>query len=215
MIKNVIFDMDGVLLDSETGIRTACMEMFKRYGVQAKHEDFVPFTGMGENRFIGGVAQKYGVPFVEEMKTQAYAIYESIAEEYVVVYEGIRDLILELKKRGFKIAVASSADAVKVKVNLKCMGLQAEDFGAVITGTDVVRNKPFPDVFLLAAEKIGADPAQSLVVEDAVSGCQAAKAAGMACIGVTSTFPAEKLSEAGADHIVSRTVDILPILETM
>ena len=119
-IKNIIFDMDGVLVDSENGIRIACIKMFANRGVSVTPEDFMPFTGMGENKFIGGVAEKYGLSFISEMKTEAYGIYEQIADEYVVVYEGIKDFIIRLKECGYKLAVASAADDIKVKINLNC-----------------------------------------------------------------------------------------------
>lgn len=213
MVKNIIFDMDGVLVDSENAIRVACVKMFENMGVHVRHEDFIPFTGMGENRFIGGVAEQYGLTFELSMKERAYQIYGKIAPEYVVVYDGIRELIHTLRSRSCKIAVASAADAVKVNVNLRCMGFSPSDFDALVTGNDVAKHKPDPDVFLTAARKLGAYPAQCLVVEDAVAGCQAAKAAGMHCIGVLSTFDADMLKKAGADRTVERTTDILACLE--
>lgn len=214
MLKNIIFDMDGVLLDSEECIRTACIHMFKNYGVNAKHEDFIPFTGMGETKFIGGVAEKYNLEFnPPKMKAEAYAIYEQLAEQFVVIFPGIKELTIELRKRGYKIAVASSADEVKVLINLKCIGLTRNDFDAVVTGTDVSKNKPDPEIFLAAATKIGADPQETLVVEDAISGCMAAKAAGMRCVGVKSTFAAEKLLDVGALQVLEKTVDLLDILD--
>lgn len=215
MIKNIIFDMDGVLVDSENAIRTACIKMFQNLGVTAKQEDFVPFTGMGENRFIGGVAEKYGLAFDPAMKDKAYAIYDEIGNDYIIVFDGIKPLILKLKSLGYKTAVASAADGVKVRINLKHLGLSPADFDALVTGNDVTKHKPDPTVFLTAAARIGGDPAESLVVEDAVSGCQAAKAAGMSCIGVTSTFDDETLKAAGADFTVSKTPDILEILRML
>ena len=183
MIQTIIFDMDGVLVDSENAIRAACVRMFERRGLAVLPEDFLPFTGMGENRFIGGVAEKYGMAFTPDMKDEAYAIYGEIAEKYVVVYDGVRELIQKLKGRGYKLAVASAADEVKVTVNLRCLGLSASDFDGVVTGNDVTKHKPDPEVFLVACEKLGGVPEQSVVVEDAVAGCRAAKAAGMLCVG--------------------------------
>lgn len=216
MIKNIIFDMDGVLLDSENGIRTACIMMLEKHGVTAQHEDFVPFTGMGENRFIGGVCEKYGIEFHTDMKAEAYKIYADIAQEYVIVYEGIKALVLKLRALGYKTAVASSADAIKVNINLDCMGLSRQDFDGVVTGSDVERNKPFPDIFLAAAKMIGADPAESLVIEDAISGCKAAIAAGMRCVGIiTSTFDGSELLKAGAERIIPKTVELLDLLDEL
>lgn len=215
MIKNIIFDMDGVLLDSEEAIREACIRMFKGLGVTASAEDFLPFTGMGENRFIGGAAEKYGLEFNAGMKAEAYRIYGEIAGEYVKVYDGITELIQKLKSLGLNVAVASAADEVKVKINLRCIGLSPEDFGGIVTGSDVTRHKPDPQAFLMACEKLGGKPDESVVVEDAVAGCRAAKSAGMACIGVTSTFDENALKNAGADFIVQKTADILPILQKL
>ena len=215
MIKNIIFDMDGVLLDSESGIRTACIEMLKTYGVHAVPEDFIPFTGMGEVRFIGGVAAKYGMEFQPQMQETAYDIYDQDAEKLVLIYEGVKDLVLTLRQKGYKVAVASSAGKRKVLINLRCIGVTREDFDALITGSDVRNNKPDPEIFLAAAAKIGAKPEETLVIEDAVTGIQAGLAAGMRCIGVTSTFDSGQLRNAGASWIVEKTVDILPILETL
>ena len=212
MIKNVIFDMDGVLVDSEVAIRTACMKMFERRGVSVTKEDFIPFTGMGENRFIGGVAEKYGMDFSLDMKADAYDIYGEIASEYIIVYDGIKDLVMKLKQHGYKLAVASAADDTKVNINLRCIGLSRNDFDTVVTGSDVTKHKPDPQAFLMACEQIGGSPSESIVIEDAVAGCQAAKAAGMMCIGVTSTFDAETLKKAGADYTVAKTPEIFCLI---
>lgn len=204
--------MDGVLIDSEEAIRTACIKMLEQRGINPSPEDFIPFTGMGENRFIGGVAEKYGLKFDISMKDEAYRIYDEIAEESTVVFDGVRELILSLKQQGYKLAVASAADSVKVKINLRCMKLSPADFDALVTGSDVSKHKPDPEAFLTAAERIGANPAESVVIEDAVAGCKAAKSAGMGCIGVMSTFDAAKLKEAGADFVVDKTVEITKYL---
>ena len=212
MIKNIIFDMDGVLVDSEAAIRAASIKMFGRRGLAVEAEDFIPFTGMGETRFIGGVAEKYGMDFTPDMKAEAYAIYGEIAGEHVVVFDGVGELIPELRRRGYKLAVASAADDVKVRVNLRCLGLTYDDFDAVVTGSDVTKFKPDPQCFLMACEKLGGIPGESLVVEDAVAGCRAAKAAGMICAGVTSTFGADELLAAGADYTVEKTPEILGVV---
>lgn len=213
MIKNIIFDMDGVLIDSENAIRTACIEMFKDRGVTALPEDFLPFTGMGENSFVGGVAEKYGLKYEPAMKAEAYKIYDRIADEYIITFDGIKELILKLKELGYKVAVASAADAIKVEINLRCLKLSPHDFDALVTGNDVTKHKPDPTVFLMAAERMGAKPSESLVIEDAVSGCQAAKAAGMSCIGIMSTFDEATLKKAGADFVVANTPDMLGIMD--
>ena len=211
----ILFDMDGVLIDSEYCMRLSSILALKEYGIEATHEDFMEFTGMGEERFIGGVVEKYGKPYSAEMKARAYAIYDQIAEDNVILYEGIHQLVLRLKELGYKVAVGSAADLTKVKINLRCIGLTPKDFDALVTGSDIVRKKPDPEIFLTAASRIGATPDRCIVVEDAVSGVQAAKAAGMLAIGVTGTFDSATLRAAGADYTVEKTQQMLEIIKDL
>jgi len=215
MIKYIIFDMDGVLVDSEEALRNAAMIMFERKGVIVSHEDFLPFTGMGEARAIGGVAEKHGIEFCMEMKDETYAIYGETAEENVKVYDGVNKLMKKLRDENYKLAVASAADDVKVEINLRCIGLSKSDFDTVITGSDVTKHKPDPEGFLMACEKLNGIPNQCVVVEDAIAGCRAAKAAGMSCVGVMTTFDEETLKKAGADFAVEKTNDILSVLKQL
>jgi beta-phosphoglucomutase-like phosphatase (HAD superfamily) len=83
-----------------------------------------------------------------------------------------------------------------MEINLRAMGLREDEFDAVINGLEVARKKPFPDIYILAAERIGLTPAECLVVEDAVSGIKAAKAAGCKCLAVLTSFQASDLTEA-------------------
>lgn len=213
--ETILFDMDGVLIDSEYCMRTSGIMALKEFGVEATHEDFMEFTGMGEDRFIGGTSEKLGVPYRTVMKDRAYEIYGEIADQYIVVFDGIREMILTLRSRGYRIAVASAADLVKVLINLRCIGLSKDDFDAVVTGNDTVNKKPDPEIYLTAAKRIGADPARCIVVEDAVAGVQAGRAAGAVCIGVTSTYTAEELRAAGAFYTVDKTPQILDFIDAI
>ncbi|MBE5816251.1 MAG: HAD family hydrolase [Clostridiales bacterium] len=206
--KAVIFDMDGVLVNTEPAIRRACIEALKDYGVNAKPEDFVPFTGMGEDAFIGGVAELYGVKYQTEMKVRAYDIYDEIAQSDVILFDSIKETVLKLRKN-HRVAVASAADLRKVKINLRCLGMSVDDFDAVVTGSDVTNKKPDPEIFLKAAEKIGVAPKDCLVIEDALSGVTAAMRAGMQAIGVLGTFAGADLISHGAALTVDDTKNIL------
>jgi beta-phosphoglucomutase len=214
-IKLVIFDMDGVLVDSEPAIRLASKEALAEWGVMAETEDFRPFTGMGDDRFIGGVAGKYGVAYDAAMKKRAYEIYLEKAAQRVKVYSWSKSITERLYKDGYALAVASASDIIKVECNISCIGVNKAIFRTIITGSDVKNKKPAPDIFLKAAEKAGFSPDSSLVIEDAVSGVQAAKAAGMLCIALTTTFNAELLSEAGADYIVNDLNDAADIINAI
>lgn len=195
--NGVIFDMDGVLVDSEAFIcRAACM-MFAEKGLTVQPGDFVPFVGTGEDRYIGGVAHKYNFPVdIETVKKRTYDIYLDIIKGALQPLPGVHDFINKCRSMGKKLAVASSADRRKVVGNLTEIGLPLERFDAVITAEDVADKKPAPDIFLLAAERLVLNPAECLVVEDAVSGVAAAKAAGARCLALTTSFSAEQLKEA-------------------
>ncbi|MCL2700259.1 MAG: HAD-IA family hydrolase [Phycisphaerae bacterium] len=199
----VIFDMDGVLCDSEPFICEAAMTMFReRHGLAVAAADFVPFVGAGENRYLGGVAEKYGVTLdLESDKARTYAIYLEIIRGRLGPLEGVREFIANCRRRGLKLAVASSADRAKVDGNLREIGLPWATFDAVVNGLDVVHKKPAPEIFLLAASKLSLPPARCVVVEDAPNGVQAAKAAGAACLGLTTSFSADALRDCGADWI--------------
>lgn len=197
MIKGVLFDMDGVLVDSEEYICAAAMEMFREKGIQTRKEDFRPFTGMGENRYIGGVAEKYGVKSpIDEMKARTYAIYVELVKGKLSPLPGSKEFIARCQKHGLKLALASSADRIKVETNLRESGIGNDIFTVIINGLDVINKKPAPDIYLKAAEESGLYPDQCLVVEDAVSGVKAGKSAGCKCLAVTTSFRREELSEA-------------------
>lgn len=194
----VIFDMDGVLTDSEPLILAAAIQMFAELGVTtAKAADFHPFIGTGEDRFIGGPAAQYGITKpVAEMKARTYEIYLQLVPGRLQAFPGARTLVHALKAAGYQVAVASSADRIKVHANLHEIDLPPALFGAVLTGERVTHKKPAPDIFLAAAQELGLPPAQCLVIEDAVTGVQAARSAGMRVIAVCTSFTPDRLATA-------------------
>ena len=193
----VIFDMDGVLTDSEPLINTAAVAMFKEKGLVVQPEDFLPFVGAGEDRYIGGVAEKYQFLLdLPQAKDRTYEIYLQLVPLQLEAFPGACDLVHACRRSGLLVAVASSADQIKVEANLDKIGLPSAFWNVVVTGERVEHKKPAPDIFLHAAQHLGVDPAACVVVEDAVNGIQAAKAAGMRCIAVAHSFPAERLREA-------------------
>lgn len=194
----VIFDMDGVLVDSEPFICKAACMMFDELGLRVRPEDFVPFVGMGENRYLGGVAEHYNFQIdITQAKKRTYDIYLDIIRGRLQPLPGVHAFVEKCRILGKKIAIASSADRRKVTGNLSEIHLPPDQFDAVITGEDVVHKKPNPEIFLLAASKLGLAPEHCLVVEDAVSGVAAAKAAGAVCLALTTSFTRRQLQ--GAD----------------
>lgn len=208
-VRAVIFDMDGVLCDSEPFICEAACKMFESlYQTKVQPDDFLPFVGTGEDRYLSGVAEQYGVKLdPAAAKAETYRIYLEIIVGRLQPLKGVHGFVAACKASGRKIAVASSADRIKVDGNLKQIELPTGEFDAVVCGDDVERKKPSPDIFLLAAKRLGVDPANCLVVEDAPNGVEAAKAAGAQCLGVTSSFTAAQLNAKGADAIAPDLTD--------
>jgi len=196
--RGVIFDMDGVLLDSEPFICKAACMMFAEMGLTVQPDDFKPFVGTGENRFIGGVAEKYNFPVdIEAVKKRTYDIYLEIIKGRITPLPGVHAFMDTCRKAGKKLALATSADDVKAEGNLREIKLPMATFDAVVTGLSVMHKKPHPEIFITAARGLGLDPHDCLVVEDAVNGVAAAKAAGARCLALTTSFTREQL--VGAD----------------
>ena len=207
MIKGVLFDMDGVLVDSESYICRAAIMMFSEIGLNVVPGDFVPFVGMGENRYLGGVAEKYGkIVDIDKVKARTYEIFARIVRGKLEALPGAKEFISQCLEKNLRISLATSADKVKMEVNLEEIGLPPSTFETIVTGLDVERKKPFPDIYIKAAESLGLRTTDCLVVEDSVSGIRAGKAAGCKCLAVTSSFPASELSEA--DWICNSLLDV-------
>lgn len=196
-IRAVIFDMDGVLTDSEPLINAAAIQMFREKGLTVRPDDFLPFVGAGEERYVGGVAEKYHFPLdTVAAKQRTYEIYLDLVPSKLEAFPGVAELVATCRKAGLRVAVASSADKIKVAANLQKIGLPLKSWAVVITGEQVKNKKPAPDIFLIAARNLNVKLEECVVVEDAVNGIQAAKAAGMRSVAVAQTFPAERLQEA-------------------
>lgn len=197
MIKGVLFDMDGVLVDSEAFICKAAIKMFLEKGVVVKETDFQPFVGMGENRYLGGVAEKYYVDLdIPEAKRRTYQIYEDITRGQLSPLPGALKFIDCCRGKGLLLALATSADKIKMEINLKAIGLSSDSFHSTVNGLEVERKKPFPDIYIKASDDLGLKPEECLVIEDAVSGIRAAKAAGCRSLAITTSFKREELFEA-------------------
>lgn len=208
---HIIFDNDGVLVDSEPVINAAAIRGLREYGVDARPRDFLPFVGAGEDRYVGGVAEKYGLTYRTEMKERVHAIYYDLIADRLKPHEGALELLEKVRHLPGKVALASSSDHEKIRASLHAAGIPLDAFDLIVSGEEVPRKKPSPDIYLETARRIGADPSDCVVIEDAVNGVMAAKAAGMNCVAVTSSFSREQLQNAGADHIVSGLSEVLSL----
>jgi len=189
--------MDGVLVNSEPLINAAAIAMFKEKGLVVQPDDFLPFVGAGEDRYIGGVAEKYHFPLeVPQAKKRTYEIYLDLVPTQLDAFPGVHALVETCRQAGLLVAVASGTDRIKAIASLQKIGLPEDAWDTVVTGEQVKHNKPAPDIFLITAQKLGISPAACVVLEDSVNGIRAARVAGMRCIAVAHTFPADRLQEA-------------------
>jgi beta-phosphoglucomutase len=196
----LVFDVDGVLCDSEPFIADAAAEALRRrYGITVARDDFLPFVGTGEDRFISGAAALHGVTVDLAIdKPLTYEVYLELIPGALQPIPGVREFIAAARARGLRTALATSADRRKLEGNLAAIGVRETSFDVVLTAEDVTRTKPDPETFLVAAARLGMPPERCLVVEDARNGVLAGRAAGSAVLGITSSQPADVLLAAGA-----------------
>src|SRR6185295_13703597 len=111
-------------------------------------EDFVPFVGMGEDRYIGGVAERYHFELdLPAAKARTYEIYLELVPKQLEAFPGAKGLVQACIAAGLRVAVASSADRIKIEANLRKIGLPPESWNAVVCAEDVIKKKPAPDIF--------------------------------------------------------------------
>ena len=142
--------------------------------------------------------------------------YRDVARGKIQLMDGVREVLDALTAHGVKLAIGSSGVLPNLELTVSECGLTGR-FAAIASLEDITHGKPDPEVFLVAAKKAGGEPRRSVVFEDAPVGIQAAKAAGMYAVGVTTTHPAAALKDAGADEVVENLVgyDVPRLLERL
>ena len=183
-MKAVIFDMDGVLVDSQPYHFKADIDTMAEYGVIKDQKFYESFAGTLTADRMRTLKEMFGldVPVEEMTIKRENMILDTMGKEDIKPVSGIPEFLRSIKEKGLTTAVASSSDYKLINLILDRLKI-AQYFDSVTSGSDVKRGKPSPDVFLLAAERIGIEPAECLVVEDSENGVKAAKAAGMKVLG--------------------------------
>lgn len=197
-VKNmaVIFDMDGVIVDTTEGHYLSFVQMGKEVGYEMSRECFKSIFGMHNNDIFPLLLnRKLEQKECDKFSNRKEELFRNIIRGNITALPGITTLIPSLKNAGFKIALGTSTALENVELVLTDLKLRRY-FDGMATAEDVVRGKPDPQVFLMAAQRIGISPSQCVVIEDAVAGIQAALAAGMKAIGVTTNHSREALSKA-------------------
>ena len=207
----VIFDVDGVLVDSEALSCGAWLPVFRRRGIAVRLADIEGFIGQSDRAVLEHFRERHpavdlGDRLIDEKEQEFFAA----ARGRLRSFPGLKRVLQRLQAGDVPMAVASSGRHGKIRFSLRTAGLEGF-FDVVCSASDVARGKPAPDLFLRAAGLLGAEPGNCSVVEDSVPGIAAAKAAGMKALGFTSSHPAQVLLDAGADAVFSH-YDQLPAL---
>jgi len=185
MFKALIFDMDGVLIDSEPLHKQIEQDILKELGVNVSLEEHFKFASMGKVMW-DIMKKRYGfnkeVTTDELHKEKEKRYIKALTSKPILPIDGLKELVTYAKEKGLLLAVASSASIFNINLVLKAIGLE-QFFGLIVSGEQVPRNKPYPDIYLKTAELLKLEVEECAVVEDSANGVKSAKAAGMYCIG--------------------------------
>ena len=216
----IIFDVDGVIADTEAVNAEASIKMFRELFnlPNVRRGDFAEGVGRGAEAYVQAAARRHGRELTPEEINEATRIRQEnflaiLRERPLPPFPGVMDLIagaLEASRdgsshRAFRLAIATSSTREKSMAVLKAAGIPVDRM-AYVCGDDVTRKKPDPELFVTAAERLGLPPEACVVVEDAPDGVEAARAAGMKCIAVTNSFAREMLSRA--DLVVASLTEV-------
>ncbi|MHC4556642.1 MAG: HAD family hydrolase [Planctomycetota bacterium] len=212
-LYGLIFDVDGVIADTEAVNRRVSIQVFEDlFGIEGvTPEDFTEGLGRGAEEYIKAAARVHNLNLTDEQVKKAVKLrqdlfLETLKTELLPAYPGVLQLIeAALSCDDFRLAIATSGTLEKSRASLEAAKIPYQKM-VYINGNDVKNKKPHPELFLLAAECMGIEPANCVVIEDAPNGVQAAKAAGAKCIAVTNSTSAENLR--AADFICSSLEDI-------
>lgn len=202
-IKAIIFDMDGVIVDSEHIHKAAELEACRHFGIDAPIEEWEKFKGRTLKYIADYLIKKYAS---RKIKPHQFAkkktdLYLEMAPKKIAEIPGAVDFIKKAKKKNFCLCLATSSLDVIRKLVFKKYNLHPY-FSFVTTADEVAHGKPHPEPYLKTVAKSGFLPAECAVIEDSDNGIISAKSAGCHAIGITTSFGAEKLAEVGADLVV-------------
>jgi beta-phosphoglucomutase len=214
-LKAVIWDMDGVIADTSLYHRQAWQQALLKKGINYTEEDFQKGFGQRNEEIIKSIlGEETSQDEIKEITVDKEESFRSLVKPNIKSLPGVIELLKTLAGHEIKQALASSTPMENLILLTGELGIKGY-FQVIVSAEDVSIGKPDPQVFLLAAKRLGVEPENCIVIEDAVTGIAAAKKAGMTCLAVTNTNPGTKLTEADliVDSLETITVtDIIDIL---
>jgi HAD superfamily hydrolase (TIGR01509 family) len=202
-LRALVFDMDGVLADSEPLHFEAARRLLARHGVAYTAADNQEFVGVTARQTYATLRARHGLDVSAEDLATAYAAeLLAIIPGRVRPMAGVPEVPRRLRAAGFRLGLGSSTEGAVIQVTLASLGV-AELFDAVVAGPEVARSKPAPDIFLECARRLGVPPSACLVIEDSRHGVLAAQAAGMPCVAIPCPATAPQDLSAATYHLPS------------
>lgn len=192
----MIFDMDGVISDTQGLHAEVEEELLKKYGVTMSADEITEkYAGVSDKEFFERAFKGHRMPpnDITIIIAEKWDEMVALAENNIRPIPGAIELISELKRQKFKLGVASASPVKFIDLVLSKLKLK-EEFDVITSGDEVERGKPDPDIFLLTAKKLGVRPKECVVIEDGINGMIAAKRAGMKCVGLVKnegSYPAD------------------------
>jgi beta-phosphoglucomutase family hydrolase len=208
----VIFDFDGVVIDSHSAHERSWFMLAEEIGQSLSSEQFTATFGQRNETILPllGWAAADDTQKIKELGDRKEVLYrEILAKEGIDPLPGVLGLLKALKAAGIPTSVGTSAQLKNVECVFGLTGM-ADLFTAVASSEDVTRGKPDPEVFLKAAAKLGIEPTNCIVIEDAHVGLRAALSAGMKAVGVTTTHSRESLATENPHRIVDSLAELSP-----
>jgi HAD superfamily hydrolase (TIGR01509 family) len=207
----VLFDCDGVLVDSEPIVNRLLCEMMNDLGWKLTLEESIHvFLGKAVKDNKDLIEQNTGKPLTDEWMRHFRARRDAALVEQMLATEGIHDALDAIvSSYGTKIAVASGADRGKIEVMLGKVGLMKYFEGRIFSGHEMPRSKPYPDVYLAAAAALGADPKRCVVIEDTPTGVKAGVAAGATVLGFAPTDPIRVAMHGDGSDLIAHGANLV------
>jgi len=215
-VQAVIFDMDGLMFDTETISYEAWVQTGKEFGQDFSEEFILSFVGMN----LKSLEKKFNASYGEqldfaEVNKRCYEIYNKILEEQgVPIKPGLMELLAYLKENNYKIALATSAPREGATWNLKKAGVDSY-FNTYVCGDMVTKGKPDPEIFLTAAKILGEKPADCMVLEDSIHGITAAILGGFPTVMVPDLLQPERELEERLTAKCDSLLDVILLLESI
>jgi len=208
--RGILFDMDGVLIDSEPVHELAIIALTEKMGRRVDDKTLLfSFKGIPERIVAGKIrdmfpATELSVDEVIELKIE---LFEDIFDK-VELIEGAKEFVQRSKETGYQLGLTTSASRPTQKLVFETFDLE-EYFETSVTGEDIAKGKPDPEPYQLTAQRLGLDPKDCMVIEDSVNGVRSGYAAGCKVIGITTTFSRQVLIDAGAHFVVDSFSEIV------